>query len=439
MMKIFFFIIFLIPLIYNWLMVVISMMFLVMLFMMLNSFSYFSSHSFYFGMDMMSWGLMILTSWILFLMLLSSYKVLLKNSGKSEFLFNIIMLLLILVLVFMVNNMLLFYCFFEASLIPTLFLIYGWGYQPERLSAGFYLLFYTLFGSLPFLVGLFYIYNSSNTMLFWLIELELNGYIYLVMSLAFLFKMPMLFFHFWLPKAHVEAPISGSMILAGVLLKLGGYGLIRIFCFMYPQFWNNIIYLVIGVFSCMMVGMVCVMQVDIKSLIAYSSVAHMGMVISGIMSMNSFGILGSYILMIGHGLCSSCLFCLANIIYERSLSRSLSVNKGMLTVLPLFSLFMFMGCINNMSSPPTLNLLGEIMIILGNLSWSWLTFFFMSLGSFLSCVYSIYMYSSLNHGSLYSGLLSISNINCREYILLVLHLIPLNIAVLSVEFFVCFW
>lgn len=314
------------------------------------------------GLDLVSYCIVFLTIYISFLIIMARTRIKFANNYMVEFVIVVLLLLFILILTFSTTNLFIFYLYFESRIIPTLFLIFGWGYQPERFISGLYLLFYTLFASFPLLLRIFYIYNFNFTLSFFLIVLDINNFLYLSLVLAFLVKIPISFVHFWLPKAHVEAPVSGRIILAGVLLKLGGYGLYRVF-FFFNYYYLNFVFIVISLFGTFIVGLLCLGQVDIKSIIAYSSVAHMGLVICGIITCFYYGLLGSLVLIIGHGLCSSGLFALANMVYERSHSRRLFINKGFLTFIPTISIFWFLFSINNMARPPSLNLLGEIMLI----------------------------------------------------------------------------
>nr|UUA64715.1 NADH dehydrogenase subunit 4 [Leguminivora glycinivorella] len=411
---------------------------LMFLFMNLSMSLYnFSNLSYMFGCDMISFGLILLSIWICGLMLMASENLFKVKFYINFFLFNIIFLLIMLYMTFSVMNLFMFYLFFEGSLIPTLLLIMGWGYQPERIQAGLYLLFYTLFASLPLLLGIFFIFNSENfIMIYFLKFLNLDMYLlYFSMVMAFLVKMPMYFVHLWLPKAHVEAPVSGSMILAGIMLKLGGYGLLRVMIFLQQVGLKfNFIWIVISLLGGFYVSLNCFCQVDIKSLIAYSSVAHMSLVIGGIMTMSYWGFMGSYVLMIGHGLCSSGMFCLANINYERLHSRSLYINKGMMNFIPSMSLWWFLLMSSNMAAPPSLNLMGEIMLINSLVSWCWFSMIFLMLISFFSAGYSLYLYSYTQHGKYYCGVYSFYTGVSREYLMLLLHWLPLNILIMKIDY-----
>nr|WOA01884.1 NADH dehydrogenase subunit 4 [Drosophila melanogaster] len=442
MLKIIFFLLFLIPFCFinnmYW-MVQIMMFFISFIFLLMNNFmNYWSEISYFLGCDMLSYGLILLSLWICSLMLLASEMINKHNNYKNLFLLNIIVLLLLLILTFSSMSLFMFYLFFESSLIPTLFLILGWGYQPERLQAGLYLLFYTLLVSLPMLIGIFYVMNKIGSMNFYLMNNFMFNYdlLYFCLLCAFLVKMPMFLVHLWLPKAHVEAPVSGSMILAGIMLKLGGYGMLRVISFL--QLMNlkySFVWISISLVGGVLVSLVCLRQTDLKALIAYSSVAHMGIVLSGLLTMTYWGLCGSYTLMIAHGLCSSGLFCLANVSYERLGSRSMLINKGLLNFMPSMTLWWFLLSSANMAAPPTLNLLGEISLLNSIVSWSWISMILLSFLSFFSAAYTLYLYSFSQHGKLFSGVYSFSSGKIREYLLMLLHWLPLNLLILKSESF----
>nr|QAX91150.1 NADH dehydrogenase subunit 4 [Schedorhinotermes medioobscurus] len=446
MLSFLFFMIFLIPLCgysFSWWLVSSLIFFIVFVYMFF--FPYFfcwGSLGSFFGCDVISYGLIFLSFWVCVLMILASESVVRSGYFPGFFVLVVIFLMIALYLAFSSIGLLSFYIFFESSLIPTLFLILGWGYQPERVQAGVYLLFYTLLASLPMLIGILYVYYTLGSLCLFMFDgLFVSGswIFYFCMVLAFLVSMPMFLVHLWLPSAHVEAPVSGSMILAGVLLKLGGYGLFRVFPLLVSNFFGfGYVWIVISLVGGIFVSLFCMRQTDLKSLIAYSSVAHMGLVIGGIMIFNYWGACSSFALMVAHGLCSSGLFCLSNISYERLGSRSLLINSGLMSFMPSMTMWWFLLSSCNMAAPPSLNLFGEIGLLSGLVSWSWILMFALIFVSFFSAAYSVYMYSYSQHGSYYSGIYCCSLGYSREFLLLFLHWFPLNFIILSVDMAV-FW
>nr|AFY16853.1 NADH dehydrogenase subunit 4 [Longivalvus hyalospilus] len=387
------------------------------------------------GLDLMSYMLILLSMWICMLMLSGSESVKWSNFFCEKFVLVLIFMIILLFMSFSMMNYFLFYLFFESSLIPTFMIILGWGYQSERIQAGVYMLLYTLLASLPLLLILFYLYNNLFSFSFYFLScmsVDMNLLLLMGLYAGFLVKLPMFLVHLWLPKAHVEAPVAGSMILAGVLLKLGGYGILR-FSFLLKNILikYSIIFILLSMVGGVLIGLNCLRQSDMKLLIAYSSVGHMGIMLGGALTLNYWGMNMSLLMMLSHGLCSSGLFFLVNSCYERVSSRSLLLVRGMIHLLPKMGLWWFLFCVMNMAAPPSLNLLSEIGLINSLISWSSLLFLFLIMMGFFAAGYSLYLFSYSQHGKVSFSIYSFYGNNIREFMILFLHWLPLNFLILN--------
>ncbi len=408
----------------------------------IENFHYFNRE---WGVDFIGFSLILLSFWIRLLIITSRRSVYKSNYFREYFLWLVVSLLLVLIICFVTNNLIYFYFFFEVSLIPTLLIIIGWGYQLERLQAGLYFMFYTLTASLPLLLNLIYLFSYNggiNFNLLTIIELMkefkgvIGGFIIIILIIAFLVKLPIFFAHLWLPKAHVEAPVAGSIILAGVLLKLGGFGLCRVIQLIRINILKHSGYIVgLGIIRIVYVGVICCRLNDLKALVAYSSVAHIGLVFSGLVTLFRWGVRGGLIIIVRHGLSSSGLFCIVNIFYERLRRRRMFLNKGLLVMFPSLRFLVFMLCAANISAPPTINLIGEIFLIIRIIGFRRIIIVFFPLGSFLGAAFTLFIYSYSQHGKNYLIGINYLGITLNELHSLILHVVPLNLIIIKSEYF----
>lgn len=398
----------------------------------------------------LSWGMIIdslkrplirLSLWLVPVALLAKLSYLQKKRKreKLKFILLVLTILVFLIITFSSKRFIGLFLGFEGTLVPTLYLITRWGAQQERIEAGLYFVFYTLISSLPLFLALLHIYASNHHLSIKLASLQalrnISNASALFCMVAFLVKVPIFSLHLWLPKAHVEAPVAGSMILAAILLKMGGYGFIRLTSLFYFPF-NDLINTTLIPFCCwggLLTGLICLTQSDLKSLIAYSSVSHMRFMIAGIRVLSSWAFAGGMIVMIAHGVVSSALFCLAKTFYERTSTRTLIVRRGIKTMFSMLPLLWLIFAIANMGIPPLPKAVGETFVISAIVAHGLVNFIPTFLGVTVTAIFSLTIYQLLNSGGNQKWKMKIEAITEREQMTIVLHLLPLIILILSPE------
>jgi len=403
---------------------------------LLSSYSFTTISSYIIMTDQISSLLTSLSILIAAMIILARTKIIFSKNKQDIFIFLNLTLIIILILCFNSNSIITFYIWFEASLIPTLLIIALWGYQPERMQAGIYLIIYTITASLPILILFIIIYTSSSSILIngSIIEFPNNinsSIFWLILITGFIVKLPIFSTHLWLPKAHVEAPIAGSIILAAILLKLGGYGLIRIINIFPIRGIPNNILIRVALYGAIITRLICLRQPDIKSLIAYSSVGHIGIILAGILSYSSWSMSAALIIIIAHGLCSSALFIIANLSYTITHTRSIYLTKGILSICPTLSIWWFLLLSANMAAPPSLNLLREIILISAISRTSITSIIVLAMLRFFTAAYSLHIFAITQHGQSSIILNPSATYKQSDILLLLIHLTPLILLILK--------
>jgi NADH-ubiquinone oxidoreductase chain 4 len=382
-------------------------------------------YDFYLGIDGLSIYFIILTTLIIPLSILSNW----KSIKEKEIYFLVIMLLLesLLLIIFLVLDLLMFYIFFESILAP-LFILIGLFGSNEKLRASFYFFLYTFLGSLFMLLSIISMLSiigstdmnvlSKSNLLF-----TTQIFMYIGILIAFAVKTPVIYLNGWLLKAHVESPLSGSIILAAIVLKLSLYGIFRLMLPILPKavFYCTFIVFVIAVITIIYASLSTLRTVDVKELIAYSSVSHAAVYLASVFSNTIQGIQGGICLGLAHGFVSSGLFtCMGGVLYDRSGTRLISCYRGIAQVMPVFSIFLFMLCLGNCGAPITFNFIGEFMSLYGIFERLPLAGVLCSSSIVFSAAFTIYMFNRVAYGGSFNSnwIEYLSDVNKREYFIL---------------------
>lgn len=383
-----------------------------------------ASIAFKLGVDGFSMPFVLLTTFLMPFCILASWESI-QNRVK-EYMIAFLVLEATMIGVFVALDLVLFYLFFEAGLIPMFLIIGIWGGK-RRIYASFKFFLYTLLGSVLMLLAIMAMYwHAGTTDIVELLKFRFGSSIQIWLWLAFFasfaVKMPMWPVHTWLPDAHVEAPTAGSVILAGILLKMGGYGFIRFSLPMFPeasQFFAPMVF-TLSVIAIIYTSLVALVQEDIKKLIAYSSIAHMGFVTMGLFTMTQQGVQGAMFQMISHGLVSGALFLCVGVIYDRMHTREISAYGGLVNRMPLYACIFLIFTMANVGLPGTSGFVGEFLSLTGSFRVSPWVALFATTGVIFSAAYALWLYRRVVYGKLEKAeLLSIKDLSPREIVILV--------------------
>lgn len=362
----------------------------------------------------------------------------LKEYKKNCLFLNLVLIFFMLVN-FICIDLLIFYFIYELRLLLIFYIVIEWGYSEDRVLSAFYLIFYTLVFSLPILYLIFKLMNSSDRINFLILEIlslkfDKFGFLYLLSS--FLVKIPIYILHGWLIKAHVEASFFRSIILASVILKLGRYGILR-FLLIFKRIFKFIKFhlFIINFLGIIVLRFICLFQFDIKLIIALSSVVHIGIISLGLLLGKKIRILGGLVMIISHGLVSSGLFYLVNIIYSQTRTRIIFVNKGIINFIPSITIIWFLICIYNSGAPLSLNIVSEIFLLIRLVGWCKYLFIFLIFYCLLRFIYSIYLFRFIQYGKFFFSKINLINSYLINYLRLILHILPLNIFIFKLLYY----
>nr|YP_009158683.1 NADH dehydrogenase subunit 4 [Syntrichia filaris]AKO73336.1 NADH dehydrogenase subunit 4 [Syntrichia filaris]BEI32508.1 NADH dehydrogenase subunit 4 [Weissia exserta] len=383
----------------------------------------YSNINFYIGIDGISLFFVVLTTFLIPICILVGWSSI--KSYKKEYMIAFLICESFMIAVFCMLDLLLFYVFFESVLIPMFIIIGVWGSRQRKIQAAYQFFLYTLLGSVFMLLAILFIFfQTGTTDLQILLTTEFSERRQILLWIAFFasfsVKVPMVPVHIWLPEAHVEAPTAGSVILAGILLKLGTYGFLRFSIPMFPEatlYFTPFIY-TLSVIAIIYTSLTTIRQIDLKKIIAYSSVAHMNFVTIGMFSLNIQGIEGSILLMLSHGLVSSALFLCVGVLYDRHKTRLVKYYGGLVSTMPMFSTIFLFFTLANMSLPGTSSFIGEFLILVGAFQRNSLVATLAALGMILGAAYSLWLYNRVIFGNFKPKFLQkFSDLNRREVLI----------------------